>query len=117
MTDRRLKHAPMRARLHPFAGRSKDPEASARSPRAEDNQNALEKLRAIRTSASPNTVLGTDWDQGNARHWVVTPKLTGKLSRIEKDSFRAQVRFAHLSYKSHVASTEDLWKNASLRDQ
>lgn len=69
ITDERPKHVLMRASLHRSAEEDKGLRASARSPRAEDDQKALEKLKAFMNPAAPCAVIGTDWDYGNSRRW------------------------------------------------
>ena len=85
MTDEHTKHVPMRASLHQAVEEQKGLRALARSPKAGDNQKALEKLKDIRNPASPNAVLGTDWDHSNARHWIWNADAEGGASAYDEE--------------------------------
>ena len=70
MAKEHPKHVLMRAGRRRAVEGEKEPQAWARSPNAADNQKAPEKFKAVGKSAPPNAVLGTDWGQGDARHWL-----------------------------------------------
>ena len=70
MTTKHPKHVLMRASLQRDAEADKEPKAFARSPKAGGNRQALEILSFIEYSAPRRAALGTEWEHGNARHWL-----------------------------------------------
>ena len=67
MADEHPKHVLMRASLHQAVEDDEGIRAFARSPKAENDRKALEESKAFANAASPEAVLGADWDNGSVR--------------------------------------------------